>query len=94
MNATNYFKVRGPAGERVFPFATWDRRDIRGAYNRATSIPGRVTVFYRVPLSGPWDSFAVISPESAPLPVAKKLPSLQRARAMSPGATISESWCE
>lgn len=72
MNATNYFKVRGPAGERVFPFATWDRRDIRAAYNRATSAPGKVTVFYRVPLSGPWDSVPAIAPETAPLPLVKR----------------------
>ena len=92
MNATNYFKVRGPAGERVFGFATWDRSDIRAAYNRATRCPGRVSVFFRVPLSGPWDSVPTIAPETAPLPVAKRgaLPAARPARAF---ALFGEGGC-
>lgn len=93
MNATNYFKVRGPVGERVFGFATWDRGDIRAAYNRATSCPGRVSVFYRVPLSGPWDSVPAIAPNDAPLPVATRAAALPGARPARAFALFGEGGC-
>lgn len=74
MTATNYFKVRSPTGERVFPFDHWRRSRIRDAYKAATSCPGRMVVFYPVPLSGPWDSLPAIAAQGAPMPVAKKAP--------------------
>jgi hypothetical protein len=72
MRPTNYFKVRGPAGEQIIAFDHWRPDRIREAFRRATSCPGRVSVFFRVPLSGPWDSLPAIAPLGAAMPVARR----------------------
>lgn len=73
MKPTNYFKVRTPDVEQTFAFETWNRGSIRAAFNRATMFAdgrkGRLSVFYPVPLSGPWDPVPSIVTLAAPLPV-------------------------
>lgn len=72
MKPTNYFKVAGPV-ERTFGFETWSRSSTKAAWNLATLFQGRhggrLSVFYPVPLAGPWSSTPVIAGESATLPV-------------------------
>lgn len=91
MIPTNYFKVHTPRTERTFAFDTWDRKSIRAAFNRATmfsdALRGTLSVFYRVPLSGPWDCVAVIAADDAPLPVF-----LRPVRKAVPVCSFGESW--
>lgn len=73
MRPTNYFKARTSAGTYTYPFETWDRGSIRAAFNLATTLSdayrGTLSVFYPVPISGPWDSVPAIAGEDAPLPI-------------------------
>lgn len=94
MRPTNYFKVRAGDVEQTFAFETWDRGAIRAAFNRATTFAdarrGRLSVFYPVPLSGPWDPIPSIVTAEAPLPVWRS------PRAVSPPVPVcsfAESWC-
>jgi len=72
MKPTNYFKVSGTV-ERTFGFEAWSRSSTKAAWNLATLFQGRhggrLSVFYPVPLAGPWSSTPVIAGESATLPV-------------------------
>lgn len=74
--ATNYFKVHAAGTDRIFAFAMWDRGSIRAAFNLATIAAersGTLSVFYQVPISGPWNDVAVIAPVEAALPVWRPL---------------------
>lgn len=88
---TNYFKVTTPGEDRIFGFDTWDRGDIRGAFYRAVvyrdAARGAMSVFYPVPLSGPWDPVPSIVTAEAPLPVWRAPKPAKRM------AAFGESWC-
>jgi hypothetical protein len=63
MMHTNYFKVRTAAGHRLFWFDHRDRESTRRAFGQATSLPGVVSVFSPVPISGEWDTVPAIMAE-------------------------------
>lgn len=82
MKPTNYFKVSGTV-ERTFGFEAWSRSSTKAAWNLATLFQGRhggrLSVFYPVPLAGPWSSTPVIAGESAALPVWTEAPAFNEA---------------
>lgn len=82
MKPTNYFKVSGTV-ERTFGFEAWSRSSTKAAWNLATLFQGRhggrLSVFYPVPLTGPWSSAPVIAGESAALPVWTEAPAFNEA---------------
>ena len=93
MRPTNYFKVRAGDTEQTFAFDTWNRGSIRAAFHRATTFAGprrgRLSVFYPVPLSGPWSSTPSIVTAAAPLPVWRPM----RPAPAAPVCSFGESWC-